>query len=141
MVVDTRAAPAQGEDPQTILRRVGRIAGWSVAVGIALELVQLAVLLAHDKMPTAVQAFADAGGKIAWSSGMCAALAAGLAAAHSRPRMAGLFGALAAPLAFILARAVHRGLSHALSAAPGLSDPLSPWLVSPLKAVEDGLFG
>jgi hypothetical protein len=83
---------------------------------------------------------ADLAHEVAWSFVVCVPLAFGTATAKARPAVMGLIGLLAAPTAFMLARALHRAASAALSVVSAGDGP-SPLLLAGTKAVQFALFG
>ena len=83
---------------------------------------------------------ADLAQKVSWSLFVCVGLALGTTVAKARPGVMGLLGLISAPLGFSVARAAHKGVSHALglAAAPGSASLL---VVGGLKALEYGVLG
>ncbi len=135
----TPAARAPTDDP--FWGRTLRVAAWSVALGIALEIAQLVLLAFRDVLPDAARVFAETSGKVTWSLLVCVSISCGMVAGKTRPRAMSLLGFLAAPAGFAIARSVHKSVGSALAVAPGAADALSPFLVAALKAVEYGAFG
>ncbi|MCY2958572.1 MAG: hypothetical protein NTY35_00240 [Planctomycetota bacterium] len=121
--------------------RTLRVAWWSVALGIGLEVVQLVLFAFQDRLPTVAQTVAETAGKVSWSVLVCVSISCGLAAGKARPRAMGLLGALSAPVGFAIARSVHKSVGSALSVAPGAAEALSPFLLAGIKAVEYGALG
>jgi len=133
------ASAERAHDP--FWERTVRVAGWSVALGIALELAQLALFAFQDRLPDAARALAETAGKVTWSFVVCVSISCGLAAGKARPRAMALLGLLSAPAGFAIARSVHKSVGSALSVAPGAAEALSPFLLAGIKAVEYGVFG
>lgn len=137
--MNSDAARVPADDP--FWGRTLRVAAWSVALGIALEIAQLVMLAFRDVLPDAARVVAETSGKVTWSVLVCLSISCGMVAGKARPRTMSLLGILAAPAAFAIARSVHKSVGSALSVAPGAADALSPFLVAAVKAVEYGVFG
>jgi hypothetical protein len=127
----------------TFWRRTRTVAFWSVVVGVALELVILAVVAVEHKLPDTPRAIAQVASKVSWSGVVCFGISCGLAATSSRAQLMGLLGAVSGPVGFAIARSVHKGTLQAISNAPVVAAPdlLSPYLLAGIKAVEYGIFG
>ena len=121
--------------------RLLRVAWLSILLGIGMEALLLAAAAAFGKQPAVAAALADLVQKVSWANIVCVGLAVGTAASKQQPRAMGLAGFAAAPLAFGLARALHKAVSQALSiAAPAAGIP-SPWVLAGIKAIEYTLLG
>ncbi len=118
-----------------------RVAVWSVALGIGLEIAHLALLAFQDRLPDVARVVAETLGKVTWSVLVCVSISFGMAAGRARPRAMALLGMLSAPAGFAIARSVHKGVGSALSVAPGTAEALSPFLMAGIKAVEYGVLG
>lgn len=135
-------APKATTPQDSILPQVVRVAWLSIALGIALEVVLL-VLAAFTGTAgeSGRPALADLAQKISWSFLVCVGLAFGTAARKIREVVMGSLGFLAAPLAFVAAKAIHKGLGQALGTiAPGAPFTF-PLLIAGLKALEYGALG
>jgi len=118
-----------------------RVAWWSIAVGLALEAVLLAMAALSGRANSISPFVADLVQKISWSYLVCMGLAVGAAMGRAaKGVMMGLMGVLSAPVAFAVARALHKGASKALDIEGGPAGP-SPWLLAGVKAVQYGCFG
>lgn len=118
-----------------------RVAWWSIAVGLALEAVLLAMAAVAGKASSISPFVADLVQKISWSYLVCMGLAVGAAVGRAaKGTMMGLMGLLSAPIAFAIARALHKGATKALSLESGPAGP-STWLLAGIKAVQYGCFG
>jgi len=84
---------------------------------------------------------ADLVGNVTWSVFVCCGLAVGTAVVKARVPVMGLLGLLAAPIAFEVSRALHKGTLEAMSTAGGGSEVLPPILVGLIKALEYGCLG
>jgi hypothetical protein len=78
---------------------------------------------------------------VSWSVFVCVGLAVGTAVSKARVQAMGLSGLLAAPLAFEVSRALHKGTLEALAASGGGSDGASPVLIVVVKALEYAALG
>ncbi len=121
--------------------RTLRVAAWSVALGIGLEVAQLVMLAFQGSLPSAARMVAETLGKVTWSVFVCLSISCGLAAGKARPQAMALLGLLSAPAGFAIARSVHKGVGSALSVAPGAPESLTPFVLAAIKAVEYGVFG
>jgi len=118
-----------------------RVAWWSIAVGLVLEAILLAMAAVAGKAGSISPFVADLVQKISWSYFVCMGLAVGAAVSRAARTVAmGLMGFLCAPIAFAIARALHKGATKALSLETGSGGP-SPWLLAGIKAVQYGCFG
>jgi len=141
----TNATPiASADDSASFWRRLRAVVFWSVVIGIALELILLAIAAYARSMPSQAQAFAQVASKITWSSIVCIGIACGLSLANSRERVMGLLGAVSGPIGFAVARSVHKGTLQAIANAPEVvaqPEVLSPFVLAGIKVVEYGVFG
>jgi hypothetical protein len=137
------ALPASETSSANFWRRARTVAFWSVAVGVALELVILGLVALDNKLPESARAIAQVASKVSWSGVVCFGISCGLAATSSRAQVMGLLGAVSGPVGFAIARSVHKGTLQAISNAPVVAAPdlLSPYLLAGIKAVEYGIFG
>ncbi len=137
-VAARKGAPAQESLPAQVLR----VAWLAICLGIALE-VALLMLAAFTGTAgdSGKPALADLAQKISWSFLVCVGLAFGTTARKLREAVMGGLGFFAAPLAFVAAKAAHKGLGQALGTiAPG-SPFTVPLLLAGLKAVEYAILG
>jgi hypothetical protein len=120
--------------------RALRVALWSVAIGLVLEITLLGIGLLAQRLPDWMHALADTAQKVSWSLLVCTGVSCGLAAHRARPMVMGVLGLLSGPLAFTAAKAVHKGVLQALTAqaAPAAAPMLVPAL---LKGAEYAAFG
>lgn len=130
-------APAQGELWRTVLR----VAWLSISLGLVLE-VLLLVLAAYSGTGggTPKPFISDLVQKVSWSFIVCVGLAFGSTVSKARAGMMGVLGLISAPVAFNVARALHKGVNQALGVA-GAAGGLSPFVLAGLKAVEYGVLG
>lgn len=129
------SAPASPD----ILARLLRGAWLGVLLGLVIEGLLLSVQIAQDQLPEPIRIVADTVQKMSWSSLVCAALAAGQAVARSRTALAGAIGLVGAPIAFLLARSLHKATLEMLG--NGAASTATPWLGAGIKGVEYALLG
>lgn len=126
---------------QRFWQKLLRVAWLSILLGLLIE--ALVLLVAALTAFQSIKPFiADLVQKISWSSLVCVGLAVGTASAKGVKRMAamGLLGLLSAPLAFTVARTLHRGAAQALSLNSGTPTSF-PYLIAGMKALEYGCLG
>lgn len=134
------AAPGPATEPD-IWKGILKVAWIAIALGFLIEGL-LIVLATMTTGVSNVNVFvADLVQKVSWSFIVCVGIAFGTAATKARPQVMGLLGLLAAPLAFNVARILHKGAGQALSVAAGMPPGVAPFLIGLLKAVEYGVLG
>jgi hypothetical protein len=132
------SAPAAPDRGRALLQT----AWWAIAVGCALEALVLLVALVFGKLDRPQPFVADLTQKVSWGMVVCVALAFGNTAAKSlRTVLTGTLGLLGAPAAFVVARALHRGVGQALGLVAGAAGGPPPALVATLKGLEYALLG
>jgi hypothetical protein len=130
------------EAPKTALASlVMRVVWMSALVGLGMQALTLTVGVALGGSPTLASAVVGAVGKVSWSTTVCAALAVGLSVPRATLPGTALWGLIAAPASFHLARAVQQ----ALGAAAGLSAAATPalvlWGTAGLKGAQYAILG
>ncbi|HEY9421862.1 MAG TPA: hypothetical protein VIW92_10655, partial [Thermoanaerobaculia bacterium] len=135
-------APVRVESSSNDLwRKVLRVAWLSVGLGIVLEIVLLVLAAFTDTGGASPKPFiSDLAQKISWSFIVCIGLALGTTASKARPGVMGLLGLISAPLAFTVARSVHKGVNEALGLA-ATAGGASVFLIAALKGVEYAVLG
>jgi len=118
-----------------------KIAWASVLLGLVMEVLLLTAALVLGARPTVRAVLADVVQKVAWSTVVCLGLGIGNSAAKTIPPMAGLAGLVAGPLGFVIARALHQGVSQALGIALGAATHPSAAVLAILKGVQYGGLG
>ncbi len=124
--------------PSTLLR----VAWLSILLGIGMELLLLAAgqLFGHNTEVKVI--LADLVQKISWSTFVCTGVALGLAAGKMRPKAMGLAGLIAAPVAFYVAKTLHKSASQALAIAGQVSTGgPAPLVLVCIKALEYAVLG
>jgi len=116
--------------------------GWlAVLLGLVMEVILVALAAGFGTLKGANPILADLVQKVSWSVVVCVGLAVGTTAKKARgPRM-GLAGLLAAPLAFMVARSLHKGAMQALEVAVAAGPGPSLLLIGLLKGLQYGSFG
>jgi hypothetical protein len=121
-------------------RKLLTVAWMSLLLGLVIEL-SLVVIAAEFGTADDPRPFiADAAQRVSWSLLVCMGLTLGTASAPAtRAAAMGIYGLLSAPLAFVIARAVHRAASLGLGVP--LSPGLSPLVVATIRALEFACLG
>lgn len=120
-----------------------KVAWMSVVLGIAIELLLILALFLFNKLNagSAKPLLAETAQKVSWSFLVCTGISVGTAAQRARPAVMSALGLVFAPLAFVVARATHKGASTALGtdfpagSVPGVET------VALIKAIQYGTFG
>ncbi len=137
------AAPPSGASASVAALRpkVLRAAWTSIALGLLVELLLLAAATLGGGLLGAGPVVAELAQKVTWSVLVCVGIAFGTAAGKARGPVMGLLGLASAPLAFNVAKAVHKGVASALSTAAMVAPGPAPILLALLKSVEYGFLG
>jgi hypothetical protein len=117
------------------------VAWLAIALGIAMEGLLLLLGAGLGKSLGLGSIVADLVKNVSWSVFVCCGLAVGTAVAKARVPVMGLLGLLAAPTAFEVSRALHKGTLEAMATTGGGGEVLSPVLVGVIKGVEYGCLG
>ena len=136
-------AEPRGTQPGELAARVLKAAWLSVLLGIALELLVIALVTGARGTSDLRPFVADVVQKISWSVLVCVGLAIATIVSKASPGVMGLAGLLAAPLALEMSRLLHKGLKLALQVA-GSEPDASLFLLAALalvKAAEYGCLG
>lgn len=137
------AAPATSEPPSTAMalwQKATTVAWMSILLGVGIELLLLLGAALTAKLPAQAAIVADLSQKISWAVFVCLGLALGTAAAKARPAVMGFLGLVSAPLAFVGAKAVHKGALQALGmTGPSAGGPAM--MIAGLKALEYAALG
>src|SRR5712692_6729574 len=92
--------------------------GWLAALlGLTMEVILVVLAAGFGTLKGANPVLADLVQKVSWSVVVCVGLAVGTTAKKARGPLMGLAGLLAAPLAFMVARSLHKGAMQALAVA------------------------
>jgi len=116
--------------------------GWlAVLLGLTMEVVLVALAAGFGTLKGTNPVLADLVQKVSWSVVVCVGLAVGTTAKKARGPLMGLAGLLAAPLAFVVARSLHKGAMEALGVAAAAGAGPSLVLTGLLKGLQYGSFG
>ncbi len=136
------ASPAEPAGvPPDFWKGILHVAWIAIALGFVIEGLLIVLATSTTGLGNVNVFVADLVQKVSWSFIVCVGIAFGTAATRARPQVMGLLGLLAAPLAFNLARILHKGAGQALSIAAGMPPGVAPFLLGLLKAVEYGVLG
>lgn len=115
-----------------------RAAWLGVLLGLLIEALLLATAFWQNQLPDALRVVADTVQKLSWSSLICTALVVGQAAVRQGVALGGIRGLIAAPAAFLTARALHNASLEMLGAesAAGASQWLATSAAAGIKAIE-----
>ena len=116
--------------------------GWlAVLLGLVMEVILVALAAGFGTLKGANPILADLVQKVSWSVVVCVGLAVGTTAKEARGSLMGLAGLLAAPLAFMVARSLHKGAMQALEVASTAGPTPSLALIVLIKGLQYGSFG
>lgn len=122
-----------------------RVAWMAILLGFAMEALLLLVATGFfGDVPSLGPLLADLLKNVSWSVVVCSGLALGQTISRIKVAAMGVLGMLAAPLAFEVARVLHKGTLQALVATgetSGGSAEVSPVLLALVKGVEYGCLG
>lgn len=131
------------DKPKDRLATLLRVAWLSVLLGLGMQFVAItAVRLAGGPAAELGMFLRDLTQKVAWSTLVCVGVALGSTIAAARPIALGIAGFLAAPIAFVAAKALQKSTAHAVGVAP--PDELGAWMFSlilVLRAIEYATLG
>jgi hypothetical protein len=117
------------------------VAWLAIALGMAMEGMLLLLGAGLGKSLGLGSIVADLVANVSWSVFVCCGLAVGTAVAKARVPVMGFLGLLAAPAAFEVSRALHKGTLEAITTTGGGGEVLSPILVGVIKGLEYGCLG
>ena len=131
------------EAPRTALATlVMRVVWMSALVGLGMQALTLTVGVALGASPSLAAAVIGAVGKVSWSTTVCAALAVGLAVPRASLPGTALWGLIAAPASFHLARAIQQALNAAAGLSAAAASPAWViWGTAGLKGGQYALLG
>lgn len=137
----TEGTPSDTPESSHVGKTLLHVAWLAILIGVALEALLLALSWGFGTFKNGKPFIADLVQKISWSVIVCVGLALGATVARARDVVMGLMGLLAAPLAFSVARGMHKGAMEALSVATDAAGGPSPFLIASIKGLEYGLLG
>ena len=138
------ATPRDGNSakPHDLPRMMLHVAWMSIGLGILLQiLTNVVAKLAGASIPELGVWLRDASQKVSWSTMVCLGVALGTAASKARVAWSGAAGLLAAPAAFVSAKAVQKAVGSAVGASAAASSSLVFWSVLALKGGQYAVFG
>lgn len=141
------SAPADSNPAPAAEDRLGptlmRVAWLSILLGIGIQLAMLVTFLLLGKDTSWGSQLADAAKSVSWATLVCVGVAVGRAIPGARVAGMGLMGLLSGPIAFNVARAVHRGVGESLKVAPAAAPVLvpDPLVMGLVKGLEYGFLG
>jgi hypothetical protein len=119
--------------PSKLLTTLTRVAWMSILLGLVIEGLLVAARLGAFPLDAAA---AELVNRVSWSVLVCTGLAIGDALAEkSRPFLLGLGGLVGAPLAFAVARGLHKGTAELMGITQP-ADPVEPLLSAGIRGVE-----
>jgi hypothetical protein len=121
--------------------RMLRLVWLSIILGLLIEAVLVFIALWFGSAPGVKPFIADLVQKIAWSTIVCMGLGLGTAISKLPVSIAGLTGLFAAPLAFQIARSLHKGVAETLSVVTGHNEFYPPVLMGLVKGLEYACLG
>ena len=133
-------ATAKHEGSQ-LAKTLLHVAWLSIVLGLALELILLAIAANANKLPGIEPFIASLVQKISWSGIVCTGLAFGKAASNANPNWMAFAGLLSAPTALAVARAMHKSTAHALKVAEAGVAAAFPFFIAGLKGLEYAVLG
>jgi hypothetical protein len=134
-------APSRAGSSGDLWRTVLRVAWLSIGLGVALEILLLVLAVYTGTGGATPKPFlGDLAQKVSWSFIVCVGLALGTTASKARPGVMGVLGLISAPIAFNVARSVHKSVNQALDVSGAVAG-VSPLLLAALKAAEYGVLG
>lgn len=136
MAQDSAVAPVG----TSLAGRLLKVAWFAIFLGLALQGVLLLAALGFGQNLELNRMIAELMHKVSWAFLVCFGLALGSAAAKAGPKSFAIAGLLAAPIAFILARALHKSVAQALDVPQGAASE-SVLVFAFLKAIEYGCLG
>lgn len=122
-------------------KKLLHVAWMGILLGLAIEMVLVAIALTFTDVNSVKPFLADLVQKVSWSALVCVGLAFGTAVSKMRVPGMGLAGLLSAPLAFNIARSLHKGVAQGIGLAATAPSGLVLLLISALKGVEYGCLG
>ncbi len=144
MAKDEKAAvinsPA-GEEVSNLGATLLQVAWLAILLGLLIEIVLVVLAAGFGNIPGVRPIVADLVQKVSWSVIVCVGLAFGTVASKAKSSFMGVAGLFAAPLAFDVARTLHRSASYALNLPTPGAGAVSPLLLASLKGLEYAALG
>jgi hypothetical protein len=128
------------EPRRKVLRSLIHVAWLAIALGFVIQL--LLVAIRFDAFGDVEPYVAELANKVSWAFLVCTGLAVGGAFAGDKGVgiAAGLSGLIVAPVAFIVARGLHKGVADLLATSAPAENPFI-WVMAGVRGVEYMLLG
>lgn len=139
-IVETQTTGYSAESSH-LVTKILYVAWLSILLGLFMEAIFLALAASAGGITSLKPFAADAVQKISWSFFVCIGLAAGAIVSKARAALTGLAGLIAAPIAFHIARALHKGAAWALGLGEFAITSPSLLVLAAIKGVEYGCLG
>ncbi|HEX8230415.1 MAG TPA: hypothetical protein VF826_14035 [Chloroflexia bacterium] len=120
------------EKPSSLRATLTRVAWLAILLGLVVEVLLVASRMGALPFEAAV---AELVNRVSWSVIVCVGLALGDTLAEDKPLWLGLSGLATAPLAFTIARGLHKGTSELLEAKAPL-ESIAPLLAGSIRGLE-----
>jgi len=117
------------------------VAWLAIVLGMIIEIILVVLAAGFGGIPGIKSIVADLIQKVSWSVIVCVGLALGKVASKAQSTFMGLAGLFAAPLAFNVARTLHKSASYALKLAEPGAGLVAPFLLASLKGLEYAALG
>ncbi len=130
-----------GEEGSSVGTTLLQVAWLAILLGLVVEVILVVLAAGFGSIPGIKPIVADLVQKVSWSVSVCVGLAFGKVASRAQSGFMGLAGLLAAPLAFDVARTLHKSASYALKLAEPGTGIVSPFLLASLKGLEYAALG
>ena len=137
----SRRLPKEPDAASDLGALVLRVSWLAILLGLGIQILLLIVAIAFGHLPALNPVVAHLVQTISWSIIVCVGIAIGAAVSGLRLETTGLAGLLSAPIAFTLARSLHKGVSAAMGLPIEASGSQSPLVLGVITAVEYGTLG
>jgi hypothetical protein len=140
-IASQRNRDKQNKGLTGIAARMLRLIWLSIILGLLIEAALVFIALWFGSAQGVKPFIADLVQKIAWSTIVCLGLGLGTAISKLPVSIAGLTGLFAAPMAFQIARSLHKGVAETLSIMAGNNEYYPPLLMGLVKGLEYACLG
>jgi len=135
----SKQLPPEPETLPSLGAIVLRVSWFAILLGLVIQILMLTVVAAFGHLRSLTPVVPNLVQTISWSVLVCVGIATGAAVSKLRLELTGLAGMFSAPIAFKIARSLHKGVSAALGLPAGASGGPSPLVLGLIKAVEYGI--
>jgi hypothetical protein len=140
-VPSTDSSAITAEGTATLGATLLRVAWLAVGLGLVLEVLLILLAIGFSGTLGMGKIVADLVQKISWSVIVCVGLAFGKAASNGKAAWMGLSGLFATPVAFGIARTLHKTAASALKLAEQSYGAAFPFVIVALKGIEYAVLG